>query len=118
MIVFFYRCTVDSTTHIISQSRSETKFSFSVFEFQNTKDNVYIECNATFCLNNQNLAACNQVCHTKRSLLPTEDVTFKGRGISPEYTVLKSKLIMKNRAFNFSIYVYKLIEHICKVKYL
>lgn len=89
MIFFFYhfRCPTDSTTHIISQTKHETTFVFSSFEFQTNKDNVFVECSTTFCLTGDNSVACQQVCHTTRSVVRIPDTSFIEKGYSPAFRV-------------------------------
>ncbi|VDH91103.1 Hypothetical predicted protein [Mytilus galloprovincialis] len=81
-------CPTDSTTKIISQTTHETTFVFSSFEFQTNKDNVFVECNATFCLTGDNSVACHQACHTKRSVARIPDTSFIEIGYSRPFRVL------------------------------
>lgn len=60
-----YRCATDSSTRIVSQGLHVAKLSFNSFEFHNSKDNVYVECNATFCQKYYT----TQACHTKRQII-------------------------------------------------
>ena len=88
-----YRCATDSHTKIISQGLHETKFSFNAFEFHSSNDNVYVECNATFCQKYDTTPACNQICHTKRQILniPSMTNTFMKTGRSPVFIVKQAK---------------------------
>jgi hypothetical protein len=89
----YRKCCTESNTKIISQGVHETKFSFNDFEFHNSKDNVYVECNATFCQKYDKTPACNQVCHAKRQILdlPNMSYTFTKTGSSPVFIMKQAK---------------------------
>lgn len=61
---------------------------FSSFEFQTNKDNVFVECNATFCLSWDNSVACRQACHTERNFARNPDASFIEIGYSPAFRVI------------------------------
>jgi hypothetical protein len=67
--------------------KHEAKLLFNSFEFHNSKDNVYVECNATFCQKYYTTPAC----HTKRQI------------IDPVWIFWKRRIgVMKNNAYKRS----------------
>ena len=114
--LYFRRCVVDSTTHIISQERRETKFEFESFEFPTNSRQVYVTCNTTLCTNNDNTDACRQACHNRRSadyltsgfITETSSVTLNVMAHTATYTGFKGKLRLDVWGFNFhwDIYIF------------
>lgn len=94
----------------MTQSIHETKFEFGAFEFQNSKDNVYVECNATFCLRNDNSVGCSQTCHTKRRSYVETGSLFTETGRSS----LLSFVNIKQNGGNSICY----LKVFCKKKYI
>ena len=61
---YYFRCEVDASTHIISQSMHETKFVFEEFEYALNKKGVYLYCDARFCATSDYSQSCQQRCQS------------------------------------------------------
>ncbi|XP_053388149.1 deleted in malignant brain tumors 1 protein-like [Mercenaria mercenaria] len=56
-------CVVDTYTRLLSQGNHETRLVFTAFEFPQSRDAVYVYCNATYCDVTDSSNKCTQICH-------------------------------------------------------
>ncbi|KAL3880254.1 hypothetical protein ACJMK2_032503, partial [Sinanodonta woodiana] len=67
-------CPANAMVHLILTQQHETRFSYQVFEFQDsTHHDLTVSCNAAICAYNDNSHRCTQGCTTKRALVISQE---------------------------------------------
>lgn len=69
LFTFYFRCPIDPTVHVLSESTHETRFVFQDFEYVTDHNSLYLFCNASFCDSGDYSQSCVRRCSSKRNNL-------------------------------------------------